>query len=168
MYARVPSSKLALRRNLRLARQPGGDAEVDDLDVAVVQQEVMRLDVLVDDGLAVDAGDARRHADGDVQEAFQRRTLVAKHRFQRHVAQVLQYQRHAAAMFDQAQRANDLGQVQRRQHGVLVAEPRNLRRARMFHAQQLDDHPRAVGVAHAPDQTSALGLANDVGQRVSR
>ena len=148
MYASVPSSRLALLATcVSLDSRVAMPKSMSLMWSSACTQEVMRLDVLVDDGLAVDAGDALRHADGDVEESFQRRALVAKHRLQRDVAQVLQHQRHAASMFDQAQRANDLGQVERRQHGVLVAEPRNLCRARMFHAQQLDDHPRAVGVA---------------------
>ena len=56
----------------------------------------------------------------------QRRPLVAKHRVERDVAEVLEHQRDAVSVFDEAERADDLGQVERREHRVLVAEARNL------------------------------------------
>ena len=107
--------------------------------------------------------DRARHPDGDVQELQQRRALVAKLRLEGDVTQVLEDQRHAASMGNERERANDLGQVQRRQQRVLVPEPGDLGGGRVLAPKHLHDDPHAVGVPRPPQQQAALRLADDVG-----
>ena len=47
-------------------------------------------------------------------------------------------------MGDERERANDLRQVQRRQHRVLVPDPGNLGGGRMLAPEHLHDDPHAV------------------------
>ena len=165
MYARVPSSRLAL-----VAAWVSLDSRVAIpksmiLSAPVVEQEVMRLDVLVDDRAAWMRGDRARPSDRDVQELLQRRALVAEQRLERNVAEILEHQRHAPSVLDEPECANDLRQVERREERVLVPKARHLYAGRMFGAEQLHDHPSAVRVPR-PRSRLALWVSRTVSVNV--
>ena len=161
MYAKVPSSRLAFRATCVSLDSRVAMPKSIILISSSCSRKWCGLMSLWMTARRWMRGDRCGHADRDVEESLQRRTLVAKHRLQRDVAQVLEHQRHAASMFDEAERANDLGQVERRQHarargGAAPSAPRWV-----FRSKQLHDHPRAVGVSRASDQ-AALWVSRNV------
>ena len=121
----------------------------------------MRLDVLVNDRPAMDGGDRARHANRDIEEPFQRRAFVPKHRFERHIAEILQHQRDAPAVLDEPEGANHLGRVERRQDRVLMTESSDLRGGRMLRPKQLHDH-RAPSASRLPLSKQALCVSRTV------
>ena len=87
---------------LMLARQTRGDAEAGEPDVAAcdVDQDIGRLDVLVDEAMPVDLADCGRERDRDAQELRHIHRL-AEQLIERLAAGVLEHQRHAAVVAGQ-------------------------------------------------------------------
>jgi hypothetical protein len=100
-----------------------------------VEQEVMRLDVLVDDRAAVERSQRPGHVDRKVQELRQRRAPVSERRLDRAVAEILEHQRLPPSVLDETERAHDDRQIERGEQGMLVPKARHLCPGGMFGAE---------------------------------
>ncbi len=121
-----PLQPVRAPRHQRLAREHRGDREVDEprLPRPLVEDDVLRLDVLVNHAAAVDLGERPGEAHGDVEEIGQREGPVRLHvLLERGVARVLQDERHpAGAVLDQVEDPRQPWNVEPRQDGLLVAQ----------------------------------------------
>ncbi len=154
-----PGDHLGRLGGLALARQPRGDAEADQPYGAGrgVDQDVGRLDVLVDEAPLVEPAQRVRQADGDAQE---RRDLPGppQEPRQRLAAGVLEHERQLPAVTPQPQGPGREGGVQLVPQRMGVLQPRQARRRgpgrRGGHHQ---DRGR-LALAHAPGQDELLVL----------
>ena len=107
---------------LALARQPGGDAEARQADIAGgVDEQVFRLDVLVDKAAPMQLSERRRQRDGEAEELRQLKRL-AQHPLEGIAAGVLQRQHPTAVVADECQRARRPGRIELLRESELMLE----------------------------------------------
>ncbi len=143
-----------------LARELGGDAEVDDLeDVrARVVHDVGRVDVLVDDAALVDAPQRPRQADAEAEELPQLQRLGRHQPRQRLAAEVLQDDGEARAVPLQRHHLDHAVREGLARHPVLAPEPGNLLQRRVLRGQHLDHHRAPVALPRGPVEDGSRAL----------
>ena len=146
---KAAGNDLGRRRRLALARQPGGDAEARQADIAGgVDEQVFRLDVLMDEAAPMQLSERRRQRDGEAEESRQLKRL-AQHPLEGIAAGVLQRQHPAAVVADESQRAapprQDRAPVRERTHARAVRAPRGSAARRPGPAAEAARRCRAAG-----------------------
>ena len=123
------------------AGEPGGDAEVGDLHrrQGEVDDDVRRVEVLVDHVGVVDLAQGAGQGDGQAEEGLGGHASRADHRAQRHAAEVLEDQPDAVLEPFDPQGADDAVERQALDDAVLVGEPGDLLRRRVLALEELDD-----------------------------
>jgi hypothetical protein len=137
------------------------DGEVGDLQHpgVGVDDDVLRLDVLVDDAVAVNVAQRPGDADGVVEERLHRqRPALVQQVPQRSAANVLEHQRHAVAELLHAEHPDDALALDAAGDGVLAL---NLQRAapiQVVIAGQLQDDGQAVAWTGGPEEHGTMAL----------
>ncbi len=136
---------------LELAGYPGRNPQIGDLHLAGggVEEQVLRLDVLVDDVVPVQRGERLDQAEGEGEEALERHRPIQEP-IERHAAEILQDQRRLIAEHLERIGLDDGRGVERPGDLVLVAQPLEGARARVIAPEDLEHHGTAVVLAYTP------------------
>ena len=142
------SNHLRRRRGLMLARQTRGNAEARQPHAAacLVDQNICRLDVLMDQTSVMHLAERRRNRDRDAQE---RRYVQwpAKQSIERHAAGILKHQRHAVVVVCQRDWPRRPVSVKFSFERIFVFKPLDATKRRFFGGNKQD---RRQAVAGAP------------------
>ena len=136
---------------LELAGYPGRDPEVGDLHLAGggVDEDVLRLDVLVDDAVSMQPGERLRQADGEGEEAIERHRPFQEP-IERYAAEILQDQRRLVAEHLERIGLDDGRAVDSPGDLVLVTQSIEGASARVIATEDLEHHGMAIGLAYTP------------------
>jgi len=151
---------------VRQRAQALGDAEAGQAHVraALRDQEVGRLQILVDDVAPVQFGQGQRDGGAQVQDLGQRQRF-AGHQAQRRGAVVGQHQHAGALAARQRQRPGGPGAIEFGAQGIFVFEPRQGGLALVAGGQQ--QHGKAIGIARGAQQREVVVLAQRVRDTVA-
>ncbi len=124
-----PLERLGAYRLLRLLREERRDAEADEMDLERVRvdEEVVRLDVLVDHLAAVELVEDPGRRAGDRQRRLDLQPAGAQEVVERRPARPLEHEREAVPVLLEPVGLDDALDVERAEHVVLVPERRELR-----------------------------------------
>ena len=125
MPACVPETAVATSEPLpaRSALDQLGEAEVEDLEVAVARQhQVLGLQVAVDDAVGVGAREGARRLRGEVEELAERQRLVRERLAQRAALHQLHRDVEGALLVADVEHRHDVRVVERRGGARLALE----------------------------------------------
>ncbi len=148
-HVRERAGELGPGHRLLFAREARREAEVGDLHCPQrrVDDEVVRLQVLVDDVRLVNVGQDPRQRDGDVEELPNRHSTRGDVTGERGPAEVFEDERVPVPEPLEAQHLEDPLRSDRPDDVALVAEARDVVRSRVVAPEELDDDGVPVGRA---------------------
>jgi hypothetical protein len=152
---------------LVLAGEAGGEAEVGDLHLAgrEVDDDVVRLEILVDDAALVDARDGAGDTDREGEEALEGHGR-AEQGVEGAAAEVLEDEGGHALVSLEGERLDDGGRVDDLADLVFVLEPGEILGAAPARIEHLEDHRAAVGASNRAVEGGPAALVERLGHGV--
>ena len=159
---------------LPLVAELGGDLEIEQLHLArrLVEEDILRGDILVDDVVRMDGSDCPHEADGHLEHGNERpgpRAAVAKKVRERPAERLGHDHRIAARVeLEPADPDHAFGAAEPLEHLMLAPQPGDVRVARIGDVEGLDQRGGAGLAAHAEIEGGGEELLDPLPNIVSR